>query len=85
MTIEQLQKELQQNQLATIYLVLGQESALIEKARQLFKHYLPEEERTMNFASYDLATTDVANALDDAESAPFLVSGELSLCKIPIF
>ncbi|ARJ71292.1 DNA polymerase III subunit delta [Latilactobacillus sakei] len=85
MTIEQLQKELQQNQLATIYLVLGQESALIEKARQLFKHYLPEEERTMNFASYDLATTDVANALDDAESAPFFGERRIVFMQNPYF
>ncbi|MEJ1330299.1 DNA polymerase III subunit delta [Latilactobacillus sakei] len=85
MTIEQLQKELQQNQLAPIYLVLGQESALIEKARQLFKHYLPEEEQTMNFASYDLATTDVANALDDAESAPFFGERRIVFMQNPYF
>ena len=85
MIIEQLKTAIQHQQLAPLYLVLGQEEALIEEVRQLFKQSLPAEELTMNFASYDLAATEVAVAIDDAGSAPFFGERRLVFLQNPYF
>ena len=85
MTIDQLKNAIKKQTLAPLYLVLGQETALIEEVRQLFKQSLSAEEATMNFASYDLALTEVAVALDDAGSAPFFGDRRVVFLQNPYF
>ncbi|KRM23835.1 DNA polymerase III subunit delta [Latilactobacillus graminis] len=85
MRTEQLKTALKQQSFAPIYLVLGQESALIEQVQTLFKATLSAEEMTMNFASYDLAQVEVAQALDDAESAPFFGERRIVFMQNPVF
>ncbi|USS92866.1 DNA polymerase III subunit delta [Fructilactobacillus ixorae] len=54
-----------------VYLVLGRneywESRIMHQVQQL----IPEAERTMNYATYDLEETPLAVALNDAWSVPF--------------
>ncbi|ANJ69240.1 DNA polymerase III subunit delta [Latilactobacillus curvatus] len=85
MKTEQLKTALNRGTFAPVYLVLGQESALIEEVRALFKATLSTEEMTMNFASYDLAQTEVARALEDAESAPFFGERRIVFMQNPFF
>lgn len=85
MQIESLKETLNKQTLASIYLVLGQESTLINEAKDLFKNYLSPDEATMNYASYDLETTSISQALDDAASAPFFGDRRIVLLQNPIF
>ncbi|USS90931.1 DNA polymerase III subunit delta [Fructilactobacillus carniphilus] len=54
-----------------LYLVSGRsdywESQILTRLQQL----VPAEERTMNFATYDLEETSLGDALNDAQSVPF--------------
>ncbi|USS86430.1 DNA polymerase III subunit delta [Fructilactobacillus cliffordii] len=54
-----------------LYLVIGRsdywENQILSRLQQL----IPTEERTMNFATYDLEETSLGDALNDAQSVPF--------------
>ncbi|WP_367294817.1 DNA polymerase III subunit delta [Levilactobacillus yonginensis] len=72
MTINELLKTLDKgDQLANVYLILGEADYLQRRLKAGFKNSVPVEEQTMNFASYDMDTVPLAVALDDAMAAPF--------------
>lgn len=56
---------------APVYLVQGTDQYLMDQAHQIFVNMIPEDERSMNFATYDLKEQNLSNALDDARSMPF--------------
>ena len=72
MTINELLKTLATGgQLDPVYLIMGQADYLQRRLKAAFKATVPEEEQTMNYASYDMDTVPLAVALDDAMAAPF--------------
>lgn len=73
MDVTTLRKQLTSKPVGQVYVVLGQQSILMEQAREAFNQLIPEDQKVMNVGSYDMETTPLAVALDDAMSAPFLV------------
>ncbi|EYR70995.1 hypothetical protein O209_11045 [Lactiplantibacillus plantarum WHE 92] len=74
---QQALKSIRNGDLASIYVILGTVDYLADQLKQAFTQQIPSEEQTMNVGSYDMETTPVAVALDDAMSAPFfLVNGD---------
>ncbi|KRL94709.1 DNA polymerase III subunit delta [Levilactobacillus hammesii] len=72
MTINELLKTLATGgQLAPVYLIMGRADYLQRRLKAAFKATVPDEEQTMNYASYDMDTVPLAVALDDAMAAPF--------------
>jgi len=72
LTINELLKTLATGgQLAPVYLIMGQADYLQRRLKAAFKATVPDEEQTMNYASYDMDTVPLAVALDDAMAAPF--------------
>ncbi|MFL2028181.1 DNA polymerase III subunit delta [Loigolactobacillus zhaoyuanensis] len=85
MDVPTLLKNLKQQKLQSIYLVKGTESYLIDQVKKQFQALLTADEATMNFGNYDLATTPLATALDDAMSAPFFGDRRIVFMQNPIF
>lgn len=72
MTITQLLSQLATGEnTAPIYLIMGEMPYFQRRLKRAFKQLIPEEEQTMNYASYDLETVPLAVGLDDAMAAPF--------------
>lgn len=71
MTYASVISDLKQNRVNPLYLIHGDEPYLSDQLRQTFKALIPEAEKAMNFVSYDMELTPLAQALDDAMSAPF--------------
>lgn len=71
LTYETTLAQLAKKQPASIYLITGDQPYLTQRLKAAFIEMIPEAERTMNYASYDMETTPLASALDDAMSAPF--------------
>ncbi|MFC6180712.1 DNA polymerase III subunit delta [Lactiplantibacillus daowaiensis] len=78
-------QELQAGKLKSIYVVLGTVDYLADQLKQRFLQLIPTEEQTMNVGSYDMETTPVAVALDDAMSAPFFGERRLVFINHPYF
>lgn len=85
MDVATLRQQLRKITPATVYLVLGTQHVLQEQARAAFNHLIPEEEKVMNVGSYDMETTPVATAIDDASSAPFFGERRLVMIDKPYF
>ncbi|VDG20722.1 DNA polymerase III subunit delta [Lactobacillus sp.] [Lactiplantibacillus mudanjiangensis] len=78
-------QELQADKLKSVYVVLGTVDYLADQLKQQFLKLIPTEEQTMNVGSYDMETTPVAVALDDAMSAPFFGERRLVFINHPYF
>ena len=85
MDVATLRTQLKNAHPAPLYLVLGTQQVLLDQARAAFLALVPETERVMNVGSYDLEETDLATALDDAQSAPFFGERRLVLLNKPAF
>ncbi|KRN29400.1 holA protein [Lactobacillus selangorensis] len=85
MKLAQLVKQLQQGKTDPMYVILGQEDYLIQQTKLAFKKLLSPDEMTMNFGEYDMTTTPVAVALNDAISAPFLGERRVVFIENPYF
>ncbi|WP_137602237.1 DNA polymerase III subunit delta [Paucilactobacillus nenjiangensis] len=85
MDVTTLRKQLTSKLVGQVYVVLGQQSILMEQAREAFNQLIPEDQKVMNVGSYDMETTPLAVALDDAMSAPFFGDKRLVLVNKPYF
>lgn len=85
MDITQLSTQLQSKTPAMIYLVLGTQQVLQQQAIDAFINLIPASERVMNVGRYDMETTPLAVALDDAMAAPFFGERRLVLINKPYF
>lgn len=86
MTITDLLKQLAAGQAsAPVYLILGQMDYFQRRLKSAFKQLVPAEERTMNYASYDLETVPLAVGLDDAMAAPFFGERRVVCLDDPVF
>lgn len=70
-TLKELKKDLANQNSAPVYLIQGVDQYLLDQTRSLFTDLIPEEDRTMNFAQFDMRETNLAVALDDARAVPF--------------
>lgn len=71
MTYETTMAQLAKGTVKPVYLITGDQPYLTQRLKQAFMNLIPNEEKTMNYASYDMESTPLAQALDDAMSAPF--------------
>jgi DNA polymerase-3 subunit delta len=70
-TLNSLETDAQNKQLAPVYLIQGTEQYLLDQVRQTFSAVIAPEDRTLNFAQFDMRETPLAVAIDDARSVPF--------------
>lgn len=70
-TLKELKRDLANQNSAPVYLIQGMDQYLLDQTRALFTNLIPEEDRTMNFAQFDMRETNLAVALDDARAVPF--------------
>lgn len=85
MDVATLRQQLISQTPAMIYVILGTQGILQQQARDAFMNLIPETERVMNVGSYDMETTPLSVALDDAMSAPFFGERRLVLINKPYF
>lgn len=85
MDVATLRQQLNGQAPAMVYVVLGTQGILQQQARDAFMGLIPEAERVMNVGSYDMETTPLATAIDDAMSAPFFGERRLVLINKPYF
>ena len=69
--LKTIEDDVAAGKIAPVYLVQGTDQYLMDQAHQIFVNMIPEDERSMNFATYDLREQNLSNALDDARSMPF--------------
>ena len=85
MDVTTLKQQITSKTPAMIYLALGTQQVLLQRVREMFINLIPKEERVMNVGSYDMETTPLAVALDDAMAAPFFGERRLVLINKPYF
>ncbi|KRM12510.1 DNA polymerase III subunit delta [Paucilactobacillus suebicus] len=85
MDVATLQQQLSKNKISNVYVILGQQSILQQRALDSFNGLIPDDQRVMNVGSYDMEVTPVAAALDDAMSAPFFGERRLVIINKPFF
>lgn len=69
----------------SIYVIHSNELYLLEQIRDKFKALITDEERAMNFATYDLDETDIEVALEDAMTIPFFGNRRVIILEKPLF
>ncbi len=71
---------------APIYLLYGDEPFLIDEAREkVMKLIVTEEAFQFDIASYDMNETPIEQALEEAETTPFLAEKRVVIIKNPSF
>ena len=79
--IDQLNKK----EIAPIYLVLGKEPYQRTKIHNAFLDLIPETEHDFNIGQYDMETTPLSEAINDASSAPFFGNWRVVFIDDPYF
>ncbi|MBB1062318.1 DNA polymerase III subunit delta [Limosilactobacillus fastidiosus] len=85
MDVTTLKQQITSKTPAMVYFALGTQQVLLQQVREMFINLIPEEERVMNVGSYDMETTPLAVALDDAMATPFFGERRLVLINKPYF
>nr|WP_220728182.1 DNA polymerase III subunit delta [Apilactobacillus xinyiensis] len=83
--LNELSLNLKSGKIAPVYVVLGNQTYLINQIKKTFKKLVPEEEMSMNFASYDMEDTSIDEVLNDAMSSPFFGERRLIFVNNPVF
>jgi DNA polymerase III subunit delta len=79
-------KKIENKQFASIYLLYGKESFLINETQQkIVGQAVSEEEMDFNFSAYDLEETPVETAIEDAETFPFMGERRVVVLHNPVF
>ncbi|MBC6499777.1 hypothetical protein H7R52_18095 [Weissella confusa] len=71
---EKAQQDVAKQTLQPIYLIQGTDQYLLDQVRAAFVSLIPDEDRTLNLAQFDMRETALGIAVDDARSVPFFVS-----------
>lgn len=78
--------KIRKRQFASIYLVYGTETYLMNETKQLlYQHVLTKEEAEFNYSTYDLGEVPIEVALEDAETLPFMGEKRLIILQNPFF
>ena len=84
--VTEVWKQIKQKKIAPIYLVHGTELFLMNETKQLLINtILEEDEKEFNFSAYDLEETSIEEALEDAETLPFLGDKKVVFLHNPVF
>lgn len=79
-------KQIKQKKFSPIYLICGTESFIMNKTKHLLiKHALDDETMDFNFSQYDMEETSVEEAIDDAQTLPFMGERRVILIDKPFF
>ncbi|MGG5254988.1 DNA polymerase III subunit delta [Neobacillus sp. SM06] len=79
-------KQIKQKKIAPVYLLYGTELFLMNETKQLIVNtILEEEEKEFNFSAYDLEEISIEEALEDAETLPFLGDKKVVFLHNPVF
>ncbi|GKQ42812.1 DNA polymerase III subunit delta [Companilactobacillus sp. RD055328] len=84
MNLKELQKQLKVK-IEPIYMVVGNEASLNDKAIKIFKELLQPEELDMNFSDFDLREDSLEDVINEAISAPFFGDRRLIFVNNPVF
>lgn len=76
---------IKENALNPVYLILGEEDYFTKPIKKAFMELIPQQERSFNVGQYDMETTPLSNATDDAMSIPFFGEHRLVIITDPIF
>ncbi|MFC4760762.1 DNA polymerase III subunit delta [Fructobacillus durionis] len=85
MTLQDLKVQIEHQALPDLYLVTGDETALLQKAKRLFTSIIPEEDQEMNFASYDFGAVGLDDAIADLTAPPFFGDHRVVMLTNPTF
>ncbi|MBS9335762.1 DNA polymerase III subunit delta [Fructobacillus papyrifericola] len=85
MNLQNLKGQIEQQALPNLYLVTGEETALLQKAKRLFASIIPEEDQEMNYASYDFAAVGLDDAIADITTPPFFGDHRVVMLNNPTF
>lgn len=78
--------QLEKKQFASLYLLYGTESYVINETKQkIVTNVLTGEEMDFNLSVYDMEETPIEQALEDAETFPFFGEKKLVILHNPIF
>ncbi|MFS0644158.1 DNA polymerase III subunit delta [Siminovitchia sp. 179-K 8D1 HS] len=79
-------KRIEEKKFSPLYLLYGTEPFLINEAKEkLMANVLTEEEMEFDFSSYDLEEASVDEAIEDAETLPFMGDKKLIMLHNPVF
>ena len=84
MTLIDKIKTISKNQ-EPVYLITGKNDYWENEVMKQIKKIIPEEEQTMNFATFDMEETPLSVAINDALSIPFFGEKRLVLIKNAYF
>ncbi|MCP0886452.1 DNA polymerase III subunit delta [Ligilactobacillus sp. WILCCON 0076] len=85
MKVDKLCEQLKQGKVASLYVILGTESYFINEAKNALLNVIPKEDFDVNVGTYDMETTPLTVALDDAMTIPFFGDRRLIFIKQPFF
>lgn len=86
MSFLQLQKNIKQGNLASIYLLYGTETYLIEEIiHTLINKVLTKDEIDFNLSSFELKETPISAAIEEASTFPFMGKYRVVIVKDPQF
>ena len=85
MNYSQLIQQLNQGNLAQVYLILGDQEYLAGRIKDAFVKIIPDNERSMNIGNYDMEDTTISAAVEDAISVPFFGERRLVMINRPYF
>lgn len=85
MTLQDLKSQIEHDALPNLYLVTGEETALLQKAKRIFTSIIPEEDQEMNFGSYDFASVGLDDAIADLTAPPFFGDHRVIMLTNPTF
>lgn len=85
MTLSDLKSQIEHDALPNLYLVTGEETALLQKAKRIFTSIIPEEDQEMNFGSYDFASVGLDDAIADLTAPPFFGDHRVIMVTNPTF
>jgi DNA polymerase-3 subunit delta len=71
LNLKQLKQQLQQGEVAPVYLIQGEESAIADASKRLLKSLIPEDMLSMNYGVYDGHETPLAQPVGEASEPPF--------------
>ncbi|MET3699307.1 DNA polymerase III delta subunit [Bacillus oleivorans] len=79
-------KQIKKQQFAPIYLICGTDTYIMNKTKQLLiKNSMDEETMDFNFSHYDMEEVPLENAIDDAQTLPFIGERRIILIDKPFF
>nr|WP_321316005.1 DNA polymerase III subunit delta [uncultured Ligilactobacillus sp.] len=85
MNIDEALKQIKDKNFSDVYLVIGEEKYEEKLLKKAFKNVIPHDEQEFNSAEYDMETTSLSVALNDAMSVPFFGDKRLVLINNPYF